>query len=656
MSRPSKPNLVPRPDYQPFDQPIRVVSRGVTWVQILALVLASIAILFSLTAFGIIVGYQKNVHSSGLRKVWKVKCPSVIHVPSSDFPTLTDVTKYFQNRHACNSEVRVAPGTYNDMIRMEGFSSSYRFGNVSQGLTFVCDTEDYALAGMAYVHGGHNNVHDDSASYAGAFGNPVTLTLSTPTSIEIDVVGSTLDLTQGGYTFGDQILIRDDTGTYSERNITSITANTVFFSAGNEIIIGSGSYIVFMPACKIVNPTNWSATVSLTQSAAGFRGFWFQMVQPASFSNMALTSSHVSIDSCVFDDRFGYSRFSNLVALQGSSVDARRLTESSLFYNYPGFSVHVVNTFIRGTVGCVTLTQESANAHWGDWNLFDGTVFNLYSGVSNFNVRGLQTVSYNPPGFTHIYAGYKKNVEMELWTAIQNQEGLFTYAFLDDSDASLDAWGGISLTGPADYGIYARTTATVAPASLSIDGATVGLALLGNSRLNVDNSVTFSNIGGREVETQVNTVYNAPNDPASPYNQYTYIASGEMVNYLKNQIIGAEIPLNITLDPSLGISSDIYIGKTYSLSTSTTQNHQLFLLNGAVFEGCSAPPGSNIIIFDGTVGGTILFRVESATLVRLIVADCVTYNAYSKKFIHKRSESKVFPPMTHGEIQAMVKI
>lgn len=132
-------------------------------------------------------------------------------------------------------------------------------------------------------------------------------------------------------------------------------------------------------------------------------------------------------------------------------------------------------------------------------------------------------------------------------------------------------------------------------------------------------SINYSNNDLDALTVQTGQFLNS-NDPVSPNNIYQYSSGGPTVMnpVFDQQEFSAGSAVSLTMNPSAVFNlNDVYVGRTYTIVSTNTEANTL-TLPGAYFVvyGTSNKTVANFDV--GNVSSMMTFRVESATLVRVI--------------------------------------
>lgn len=154
----------------------------------------------------------------------------------------------------------------------------------------------------------------------------------------------------------------------------------------------------------------------------------------------------------------------------------------------------------------------------------------------------------------------------------------------------------------------------------------VGISVEEGGSFITQGGITFSG-NDLNVQTVQDGVFSAFNDAASPQNVYQYTASGVLNNVFEMHEITAASAINLTANvgplpgslPSFNSSGpvygikNLYVGKTFTVSSSTAYAHTITLNAGASFVG-----GTNVFTFPASAGSSVTFKVLSPTSVMII--------------------------------------
>jgi hypothetical protein len=632
----------PRNAYFPFACSVITVI-----VAAIALLFAFLCFIWLLGAFTIPTATIKSLTVTDKLGFDGPICPENVTIGSAEFPTIQSFFDFYKLLHSCPVKVRIPlHTTWNEYLDLGSTQNSLRTGELVHGVALIGDGgPDRYLSGVTYAHSAKCATPIGSEDFLGAVGDDVTLSMMAANTMQIAVSGSTLNLTAGGFGVGDKVLVRDDTNVLQELDIASVGADTVTFVANNPITVADGTYIVFLPSVKVVNPTSTNPTLSLANQGLAIRGIWFQLSVPDSRDNLVFSGGNVALDGCFFDDRNGYSLYQNIVPAHGAQLTGRQYT-GDLFSGLSGDGA-ATNTILGGNFHCLEMSHQST-LDYGHWNLLDCGGAGL-GATSSISVTSLTSIQ-NGGIFTHAYCLAGAKFESQYFTAIQTHNSAFTAVYIFDSHAGFNVWGALRIKGSTTAGIYAYTTATIFVEDGTIDGPDIGTSLGYATSMAVGTDLVYSNNALVDIETVHMSSYSALNSALTPNSIFTHTASGALRNAFTHQKLGGGAALDITLDTTAGFLWNMYQGKPYTVRDASGYAHTITLEGSAVFEGCGVPAGTNQIEYDTTVGAYAQFKIESGTIVHISSHNCVTFNTVAKKraIVHPRAH--MTPPMTKAEL------
>lgn len=540
------------------------------------------------------------------------------------------------------------------------FNTFSRLTTVIPGLSMRGDPR-YA-AGATYIDGAQLNIFSIKRAGAGNgyfsnLGTPygyVDLVRPGPNQIQAVITSapafnpdtgsggqeiSQPDFVAAGVLPQDHILIRDDTGVFTEFIITAVSGNTLTYN-GDVMALGPQSELILLPRVQIMN-TNAPASFGLVN-----------------FSNMGITVQGVQIRNPTQGD--GLEVWNNaFVKLQQSVVDLRGNGEIAISTAFGGIigtessGINMHNTTIGGFAGI--LLADAGRIDDGDWVFTDG-FFNLYAfeAISSGHLNSANVVG----GFINWFQQLGSKISVVTLLGIYTS-GLISLLLNDDSQLSLQV-DNLQIDSQSEFGVIVNdggvfalsggdgnagapyfskvincdiafnldaqaTMALENAAPLLVDNANFGFVAVAGGKFGISNEITYGPGVGTKRAIQVGSQYIAANSSETPNNVLTYTTDGILDSTIPVQVIDQPAGVALTFDPSSIQSSSniaVYQGKSYLLTSinASPNLNTLSLTGGAMFIGVDTPAGGNTTVSFGSAissGSFVQFTVLSSTLVQI---------------------------------------
>ncbi len=537
--------------------------------------------------------------------------PAVVNVPLGG--SIQSAIDSVQN--IANAAIQVASGTYVGNLVISSRSSSMPAADTvmpaSGTLSIIGDTR--AVAGACFMHGGLNT---NGLGAAGLGTDQATVTLSTGlNSVSVALSAGVIDFAVLGVVAGDILKLRDNTGAWFERIVTSAVGNTLSYSGvgltiGGVYPVGYCSAVVVCPRVIIqASSAANSNTIYISDASVILKGLWINAKNaiPLLQGLAGMQSARLTFLNCFWDDAFA-----NLAAGISALITAK--VES-----------HIETCAFADMVSPVSVPStivQNSGVRLGKIYIIDGSAY--FGGLSVFGGGGADS------------AIQVEECQAEIVGVLQtvNARGVVCQASTLIQEGNVVAMQTVT-------GFYFITTSVSSSGVALIDGSSDGITPLAGGRGVRERDSSRTVLTGMTirlcatgVSLNASSFLNLSSDAGLSGNLSNYAVSGGSVLVLGNvagnvrliasagagvmesnfpvQSITAAGAALLTLNPAQvtdGLPTSL--GKEYLLVSQTAQAHTL-TLPGAFFFGAGT---GTVATFSAAIGNYIKFTVISGTFV-----------------------------------------
>ena len=564
-----------------------------------------------------------------------LKDPVVISVPTlfggADLtkPTIQEAINYFNGRAAMNGTILVAPGggtgpngAYIESLIINKLVSS-RDNFRGQGFKIIGD--DRNIAGTTFLQ---NGIHSNAIPVPNFGTNLVAVTLSNVGNA-ITVVGPTIDFALAGLVVGDELKIRNNSGTWSLVSITSIAGNTLTHNGGSLAVGTIGSAVVLVPNTELGGSINGEPIVAVENASLSFIGFWVNTdatrgtVGTPRNTLFAYNGASVQLECCLFDNQTGNLGFENVVAYDRSALILSR-TNDIVFED--GSGIQMPTTVIDAGNVCVLVINLS-NFMGGALSSFDA--YGIFvAEESNAITYVFQAVGGGAGAFSQRISF----LELQRARIYQCNAGVYAQAGTIGLDVELIIDGG-AIT-PTNVGIVSDIFGQIGlggGGGVSITNVSAGIVIERSGQMSVNSPSAYPvfgtiGTGGNITATYLSSFDASVNFPGNVF-PYTVGPNVVMESAFHQQDITSVGAINIALNP--GAVSTLatvrrYIGSTYTITSKNTAPHTI-IVGGAFIERFGLA-NTTVMTFSTTFPNSwVTFTVKSATSVQILASAGVTF-------------------------------
>lgn len=578
-------------------------------------------------------------------------------IPGGTFPypgsiqadSFSSAMKMLQGTTVYNTTIFVHPGTYNENFVIDGFSASCSYSGSSAAESSsreTCQTlyvfgDTRSVAGQSYVKGAFFNGNPQSPLLGSDNGEvdvvcsgANTITVTTTPLPDFSVFGDNPDFSELGLVAGDVItLYNHDTETFSERNIVSVSANTVTFDGIGCPIGGKGSSVTFMPN-RIIQSQGHVLTgdalidtvqvpmAGLTAAqGAVVIGFWIKAPPSTEhiYSNVVLQHPTTYVTNIVVDSSQGVDTAD--ISMWYWTPSSHSVIPGTENFNEVFFQRSPVYTLLGGSL----LVEGRASAYPADLVIIGGggggqieAPLTMLYGADN--LQPANTVVVARSGETYgIFMQDKPSFYSQSLMVIGGDEANL---FASEQSLFRDQFGLTKLCN-STVGVLATGKSMIHMGDfLDAYGAfeDLGVAISVNESASVlvpNRPAVQTNIG--EFFQHADSAYLAEGYFDSNSETYKIVerrpsmihgdAGPLQPDYRTQVLVGTEaLPMTLPGPPFADI--DLYLNKNYDIYSTTAFTHNITLSGGATWDG-----SNTVATYGGAIGDGFSFKVVSSTVI-----------------------------------------
>jgi hypothetical protein len=557
-----------------------------------------------------------------------------LNVPNPQFTTIQSAIDFLKGGNTGN--ITIASDRYIETLNLENINSNPQ--NIalniqgSAGINILGDIRPFV--GLSYSTGCRNANWNNF--YPGMGNNGDIFTLAAPNPNELQIVNPVVDFVVMGVVTGDVIKLRDDTGTWFEANVTGFVTtvnpnDTITYDGPSASTFAlNGSTMIICPNVELLGSLSDVAIIRASTNAT-LTGIWINTdpshggpAVPSGYYGLLYTDcANLNIANCLFDDVQNQA-FNNIN--MANSVVNWQLNPD----NFRPSSI------LGSTFGFVLSNTMSNN---GYTTFFDNYISSFVQNMSRVSSYCWQTVG--SLAGTALIIG--SNMQEYYFNCYQCFIGL---AIETNSTVSFVASVNFDGAVPGSPGGVADGTAIaisggklINSSVMNISNMQTGINLQASTFINeyyqgivTTPLITFTNITqlgpnfSADIATDATSEVSAVNGSytgAVDGNIYTYdVGTYQLVNQTFNQVLAPTAPgtVDLTLDPTATTANfghtafSPYIGKTYTITSNSTDLHTITLLNGSFIQYNLA--NTTVATFQNlSAGAFIVFTVQSPSQV-----------------------------------------